>query len=150
MQRLNLPEVELRIRTNGERKEVFDDIRKSFVALTPEEWVRQHFVHYLVDQKLVPRSLIAVEASLTVNRMKKRADIIVYRKNGTPCLIVECKAPEVKMTQAAFDQAAVYNMSLQVPYLVVTNGLTHFACRIDKDKGKIEFLKELPEYNNMI
>jgi len=150
MQTLNLPGTALRIRNKREKQEVFDSVRKKFVALTPEEWVRQHFIHYLTDHRNVPRSLIAVEASLYYHRLKKRSDIVVYGKNGSPCLIVECKAPEVAVTQAVFDQVAMYNMSLKVPYLAVTNGMVHFACYIDHDNGKIVFLKEIPEYEEML
>ena len=150
MQTLNLPGVVLRIRNKREKQEIFDSVRKKFVALTPEEWVRQHFIHYLTDHRNVPHSLIAVETSLHYHRLKKRSDIVVYGKNGAPCLIVECKAPEVTVTQAVFDQVAMYNMALKVPYLAVTNGMVHFACHIDHDKGKIVFLKEIPEYEEML
>lgn len=149
MQTLNLPVTEFRVRSKGERQEIFDSVRRKFVALTPEEWVRQHFIHYLRERLNVPFSLIAVEASLQVNRLKKRGDIVVYGKDGKPCLIVECKAPEVNVSQAVFDQVAMYNMALKVPYLVVTNGLVHFACRIDHTNRKIKFLKEIPDYEQM-
>ena len=150
MQTLNLPGTALRIRNKREKQEVFDSVRKKFVALTQEEWVRQHFIHYLTDHRNVPRSLIAVEVSLHYNRLMKRSDIVVYGKNGAPCLIVECKAPEVKVTQAVFDQVAMYNMALKVPYLAVTNGMMHFACYIDHESGEIIFLKEIPEYEQMV
>jgi len=150
MQALNLPDATLRIRMKGEKQEVFDNVRKKFVALTPEEWVRQDFIHYLTDHRKVPRSLIAVEASLRYHRLKKRSDIVVYGKDGAPCLVVECKAPEVTMTQAVFDQVAMYNMSLKVPFLAVTNGMVHFACYIDHVTGRITFLKEIPEYEQMV
>jgi type I site-specific restriction endonuclease len=150
MQALNLPDTTLRIRMKGEKQEVFDNVRKKFVALTPEEWVRQNFIHYLTDHRKVPRSLIAVEASLRYHRLKKRSDIVVYGKDGAPCLVVECKAPEVTMTQAVFDQVAMYNMSLKVPFLAVTNGMVHFACYIDHVTGRITFLKEIPEYEQMV
>ena len=150
MQALNLPDTTLRIRMKGEKQEVFDNVRKKFVALTPEEWVRQNFIHYLTDHRKVPRSLIAVEASLRYHRLKKRSDIVVFGKDGAPCLVVECKAPEVTVTQAVFDQVAMYNMSLKVPFLAVTNGMVHFACYIDSVTGKITFLKEIPEYEQMV
>jgi type I site-specific restriction endonuclease len=150
MQTLNLPGATLRIRNKGKKKEVFDSVRKKFIALTPEEWVRQHFIHYLADHRNVPRSLIAVEATLQVHRLRKRSDIVVYGKDGTPCLIVECKSPEVAVTQAVFDQVAIYNMSLKVPYLVVTNGMEHFACLIDHGTGKIVFLKEIPVFEDLM
>ena len=150
MQTLNLPDAALRIRNKGEKQEVYDSVRKKFVALTPEEWVRQHFIHYLADHRNVPRSLIAVEASLRYHRLKKRSDIVVYGKDGAPCLIVECKGPEVMVTQAVFDQVAMYNMALKVPFLAVTNGMVHFACYIDHGSGKIIFLKEIPVYEQMV
>jgi hypothetical protein len=150
MQTLNLPAAELRIRNNLGKQEVFDTIRKKFVVLTPEEWVRQHFIHYLTGDRNVPQSLIAVEASLHYHRLKKRCDILVYGRDGAPCLIVECKSPEVPVTQAVFDQAAMYNKELRVPYLAVTNGMVHFACYIDHGSGKIIFLKEIPIYDEMV
>ena len=150
MQALNLPDAALRIRRIGEKMEVFDRIRKKFVTLTPEEWVRQHFIHYLTDYRNVPDSLVAVEASLRYYRLKKRSDIVVYGNDGTPRLIVECKAPEVPVTQAVFDQVAMYNMALKVPYLAVTNGMEHFACYIDHEKQKYHFLKEIPEYKDLV
>src|ERR1035437_10387852 len=150
MQALTLPDAGLRIRSKNEKQEVFDCVRKKFVALTPEEWVRQHFIHYLIHHLSVPVSLIAVEASLHYHRLKKRSDIVVYGKDGKPSLIVECKAPEVAITQAVFDQVAMYNMTLKVPYLAVTNGLVHFACHIDHSSGKIVFLKEIPVYGEMV
>jgi type I site-specific restriction endonuclease len=150
MQALNLPDAALRIRRKGEKMEVFDRIRKKFVTLTPEEWVRQHFIHYLTNYRNVPDSLVAVEASLSYNRLKKRSDIVVYGNDGTPRLIVECKAPEVPVTQTVFDQVAMYNMALKVPYLAVTNGMEHFACYIDHKKQKYHFLKEIPEYKDLV
>lgn len=150
MQALNLPDAALRTRRKGEKMEVFDRIRKKFVALTPEEWVRQHFIHYLTGHRNVPDSLIAVEASLNYNRLKKRSDIVVYGNDGAPRLIVECKAPEVPVTQAVFDQVAMYNMTLKVPFLAVTNGMEHFACYIDHEKKKYYFLKEMPDYKDLL
>jgi hypothetical protein len=150
MQELNLPVANLRIRSTNGKQEVFDGIRKKFIALTPEEWVRQHFIHYLMDQKNVPGSLIAVEAQLTYHRLKKRCDILVYNRDGIPTMMVECKAPNVEVTQDVFDQVAVYNMTMKVPYLVVTNGLVHFACNVDRETGKIIFLKEIPLYDDLV
>ena len=149
MQQLNLPASELKIRKTKGRDEVFDYIRKKYVALTPEEWVRQHFIRYLVSKKNVPASLINVEASLKVNRMQKRSDLVVYNNMGKPRMIVECKAPEIKITQDVFDQVAIYNMTLNVPYLVVTNGIEHFACRIDQRNSTYEFLREIPDYSEI-
>ena len=146
MQNLNLPGIDLRIRNSVEKREVFDVIRKKFVSLTQEEWVRQHFLHYLINQKNVPASLIGVEKQIKFNRLKKRFDIVVFGKRGNPILIVECKAPEVSISQDVFHQIALYNMTLKVSYLLVTNGLEHFACYIDHDKSTYSFLKEIPDY----
>jgi len=149
MKALNLPEADLRIRKSGGKHEVFDIIRKRFVRLSAEEWVRQHFIQYLIRQKQVPASLVAVETTINYNRLSKRCDIVVYDKTGKPALIVECKAPEVAITQEVFDQVAIYNMTLKVNYLVVTNGLEHFACYIDHELRCYSFLKEIPEYSEL-
>ena len=149
MQALNLPEAEFRMRDLGSKKEIFDGIRKKFIVLTPEEWVRQHFVAYLVVIKNVPASLIGIEVSMKINRLQKRGDIVVYNKSGKPCMIIECKAPEIRITQDVFDQVARYNMSLNVNYLVVTNGLEHYACFIDHEKSEYRFLQEVPDFMDM-
>ena len=149
MQTLNLPETEFRIRDSGGKKEIFDGIRKKFIALTPEEWVRQHFIAFLVSGKNVPASLIGVEVSLKLNRLQKRGDIVVYSKSGKPCLIVECKAPGIRITQDVFEQVARYNMKLNVNYLVVTNGMEHYACYIDHEKSEFRFLKEIPDFREL-
>jgi hypothetical protein len=151
MQQLNLPAYEPRIREiRPGRHEIFDPVRRKFVRLSSEEWVRQHFLSYLISNKGYPVSLIAVEASLTYNRQLKRSDILVYGPGGTPLLVVECKAPEVELTQAVFDQVAMYNMSLIVDFVVVTNGLEHFACRINHEKLSYTFLNEIPDYETLI
>ena len=149
MQQLNLPASELKIRIMNGKNEVFDSIRRRYVALTPEEWVRQHFIGYLVHGRNVPSSLISVESSLKYNRLNKRSDIVVYNNLGKPRMIIECKAPEIKITQDVFDQVAIYNMTLNVPYLVVTNGLEHFACHIDQLNSTYEFLKDIPDFSEI-
>ena len=151
MQQLNLPSYEPRIREIRPGKhEIFDPVRRKFVRLSPEEWVRQHFLSYLTSKKGYPVSLITVEASLNYNRQLKRSDILVYGPGGTPLLVVECKAPEVELTQAVFDQVAMYNMSLIVGFVVVTNGLEHFACRINHENKSYTFLNEIPDYETLI
>ncbi len=151
MQQLNLPAYEPRIREIRPGKhEIFDPVRRKFVRLSPEEWVRQHFLSYLTSKKGYPVSLITVEASLNYNRQLKRSDILVYGPGGTPLLVVECKAPEVELTQAVFDQVAMYNMSLIVGFVVVTNGLEHFACRINHENKSYTFLNEIPDYETLI
>ena len=148
MQQLNLPVFSARFREgkNG-KQEIFDDIRKKFVRLTPEEWVRQSFVQYMITHLGFPASLIVVEAAIIYNGMKKRFDVLAYLADGNPCLVVECKASSVEITQTVFDQVAMYNMTLAVDYLVVTNGLAHYACKIDHQKKQYTFLKEIPKFD---
>jgi len=123
---------------------IFDIIRKKNVVLTPEEWVRQHIVYYLINQHAFPKSLISLEKKLTLNELTKRTDIVLYNHSGQPLLIVECKAPEVKISQSTFNQVARYNLTLRVPYLWVTNGKSNFACKMDLATGSITFLEKLP------
>ena len=149
MRILHLPASDFRITEQNGKKLIFDRIRRKFVSLTSEEWVRQHFIEYLISSRNVPASLIGVEVSLKVNRLLKRADIVVHNKAGNPCLLVECKAPEVEVTQAVFDQIARYNMAMKVKFLVVTNGLVHYACTIDHEKETYSFLEEVPDYQDM-
>lgn len=151
MQQLNLPFCHPHIRENQAGKaEVFDPIRRKYVRLTPEEWVRQHFLSYLTVYKGYPASLIVVEYALSYNRQAKRSDILVYGPGGKPLLIVECKAPEVTLDQGVFDQVAMYNKSLMVSYLVVTNGMSHFACKIDHTNNSYLFLQDIPDYATII
>ena len=150
MKPLNLPAFEMTIRVrNDQKQEVFDPVRKRFVTLTSEESVRQHMLNYLVHHRNFPASLIGVEVSLTYYKLKKRSDIVAFNRDGIPLLLVECKAPQVEITQEVFDQVAMYNMSFTGSYLVVTNGLTHYACKIDHDKRKWEFLPEIPEFSEI-
>jgi hypothetical protein len=149
MRELNLPGAELRIRINKGKREVFDVVRKKHVSLTSEEWVRQHFLHFLIIRKKVPPSLIAIETSIKYNRLSKRCDMVVYNRNGQPVLIVECKAPEIEISQDVFHQVAMYNMTLKVKYLVVTNGLDHYSCAIDHETKSFKFLKDVPDFDEM-
>lgn len=126
---------------------IFDNLRKKYFVLTPEEWVRQHFVQYLIDEKHYPVSLIALEKQLVINNRKKRTDILIFNKKGTPDIIVECKAPSIKITQDTFDQIARYNLKLNANYLIVTNGLQHFYCKMDFENETYIFLKDIPSYN---
>jgi type I site-specific restriction endonuclease len=149
MQQLNLPKFNFRIKETGNQKEIFDPVRRKFVALTPEEWVRQNFIQFLVEHKKVPASLIAVEKALTLNKLTKRTDVVIYGRQTKPVMIVECKAPGVKISQAVFEQIGRYNMALQVDFLVVTNGLSHYCARINFANGSFEFLEEIPNYENL-
>ena len=144
MTKLNLPGYPLQIREQGQSKQIFDAIRKKYVALTPEEWVRQHFIHYLISEKKYPIALIAVEASFEFNGLSKRCDILVYDRNFKPWLIVECKAPKVTLDQKVFDQIARYNLKWNVGIFILTNGLQHFCCKMDHEKGEYIFLNEIP------
>jgi type I site-specific restriction endonuclease len=149
MTRLNLPAIDYKLRNIQGETEIFDVVRKKFILLSPEEWVRQHFIHYLNHQKGVPLSLMAIEYSLKVNKMRKRADIVVFGTGGQPILIVECKASSIKISQKVFDQVARYNMAVKVKYLVVTNGLEHFACQVDFTDANYAFLEEIPDFEQM-
>ncbi len=149
METLNLPAYPFRTRERGGKQEIFDPIRRKYVRLTPEEWVRQHFVQYLIREHDVPRGLVAVEHAFTDRQMPRRADVVVHDRRGAPLLIAECKAPGVAIGQDTFDQVARYNRVLRVPYLVVTNGLEHYACRIDFEGASYRFLDELPLYDDL-
>ncbi|CAL2084942.1 type I restriction enzyme HsdR N-terminal domain-containing protein [Tenacibaculum sp. 190524A02b] len=147
MQKLNLPTYDFRLKSNENKTLIFDSLRKKYVVLTPEEWVRQHFVHFLLEEKKYPVSLIAIEKQLIINNLKKRTDIVIFGKDGLPNIIVECKAPHIKITQNTFDQIARYNLKLQANFLVVTNGLQHFYCMLDTKNESYVFLRDIPIYN---
>ena len=144
---LKLPQYNLNIKQSEGKSSVFDIIRKKYVALTREEWVRQNFIHFLIEEKNYPQSLISVEYSLKLLKMHKRSDIVLFDNQGSPRVIVECKAPEIKISQDTFDQAARYNMSLKVDYLIVSNGLDHYCCKINYEKESYEFLTDVPDYS---
>ena len=127
---------------------IFDEIRKKFIILTPEEWVRQHVVQFLLEEKKYPKSLINVEKVLKVNGLRKRYDVVVFNSDGSIFILIECKAPEIKIVQATFDQIARYNMTMNAQYLMVTNGLNHYFCQMDFEKEQYTFLENLPEYNS--
>ena len=146
MQELNLPVYEFRIKTEGGKEYIFDLVRRRFVLLTPEEWVRQNFMRYLAEEKKYPESLMAVEKQITLNGKLFRFDLLVYRRNGQPLLIAEFKAPGVKISQETFDQVVRYNMALKVERVVVSNGLQHFVCEIDYKMNNYKFLREVPEF----
>jgi hypothetical protein len=146
MEKLNLPSYPLRIKNNEKHYLIFGEVRKKYIVLTPEEWVRQHFIHYLLKEKSYPISLIAVEKQFTINNLKKRSDILVFGTDGTPDIIVECKAPHIKITQETFDQIARYNLHLNAKYLIVTNGLDHYYCQLDPENETYIFLQDIPSY----
>jgi type I site-specific restriction-modification system R (restriction) subunit len=146
MQRLNLPYYEFRFNSKGEKTYIFDVVRKRFVLLTPEEWVRQNFMQYLISEKNYPQSLMAVEKQISLNGKLFRFDLVVYRKNGQPLLVAEFKAPDVKISQETFNQVVRYNMSLKVKHVLVSNGLQHFVCEIDYEKNSYKYLQEVPAF----
>ena len=143
---LNLPIAVLKTKLVEGTTQVFDQVRKKYLVLTAEEWVRQHFIHYLNQEKNYPLGLMGVEKMVKYNSMQTRADIVLYAADGKPNMIVECKAPKVKITQDAFNQIAKYNFNLKVDFLVVTNGIQHFCCALDYKNNKISFMKEVPDY----
>jgi hypothetical protein len=146
MQALNFPTYNFKIKSSENKLFIFDIVRKKYVSLTPEEWVRQHFVHYLIEEKKYPISLIAIEKKLTINNLTKRTDILIFTSEGKPNIIVECKAPNVKLTQNSFDQVARYNLKLDANYLIVSNGLEHYFCFMDFKKERYVFLETIPNY----
>ena len=148
MQQLNFPNYTFRFKNSENKVSIFDEIRKKFIILTPEEWVRQNVVQYLLQEKKYSKSYINVEKLIKVNDLNKRYDIIVYQSNGEIFLLVECKSPEVKITQETFNQIARYNLTLNSKYLMVTNGVNHYFCEMDFINEKYNFLKELPEFGN--
>ncbi len=146
MQKLNFPTCAFKLKSSENKTLIFDIVRKKYVIVTPEEWVRQHVVHFLLKEKNYPISLIAIEKQLKINKRVKRTDIIVFNKQGTPEILIECKAPSVKITQTTFDQIARYNLSANSNFLMVTNGLENYYCKIDTVKETYIFLKDIPQY----
>jgi hypothetical protein len=146
MQTLNFPKFTFRFKNSENKTSIFDVIRKKFVILQPEEWVRQHCVQYLIQEKKYPISLINIEKELIINGLKKRYDIVVFDTKGQIHLIVECKSPNIPITQTTFDQVARYNLALNATYLMVTNGLNHYYCQMDFEAERYQFLKEIPDY----
>ncbi|MBZ0328171.1 MAG: type I restriction enzyme HsdR N-terminal domain-containing protein [Altibacter sp.] len=146
MQELNFPGYQFRFKSNENKSLIFDEVRKKFVVLTPEEWVRQHVIHFLHSEKKYPLSHINVEKQLKLHNTVKRYDIVVFNADGSIHLMVECKAPSVEITQDTFDQIARYNLVLDATYLMVTNGLEHYYCRMDLENQRYVFLKDIPLY----
>jgi hypothetical protein len=149
MRKLNLPEYDFQQRVRDGKPYILDVFRKKYVVLTPEEEVRQRFARYLMEEKGYPGSLIQTEYALKLNEMTRRCDILVHKPAGSPAVLVECKAPEVRINRETFDQAARYNMVFRVRYLMVTNGLKHYCCFIDFDAQRVRFMEEIPEYASL-
>lgn len=150
MTRLNLPPFEIKLRDTKAQPQIFDILRKKYIALTPEEWVRQHFVHFLVEHKGYPAALMANEIQLKVGEKTLRADSVLYSRDLKPRMIIEYKAPHIPITQKVFDQISIYNMLLHVDYLVVSNGLQHYICKMDYNDKKYLFLEDIPDYEELL
>lgn len=150
MYSLNLPTYDAKIRKENNGLEIFDPLRRKYVFLTPEEWVRQHFVNYLITEKNYPASLMANEAGIKLNSLTRRCDTVVYNKHLEPLMIIEYKESNIKVTQQVFDQVVRYNNVLKVRYIVVSNGINHYCCRIDYENQSFEYLTEIPDYKNLV
>jgi hypothetical protein len=151
--KLSFPEYSFKLQTlpaGGQSLKIFDIIRRKFVNLTPEEWVRQHLLHYLVNERKFPSSLLSVEKKLMVNRLLKRTDVVAYTSSLKPVMLAECKAPSVKLDQQVFDQAARYNFSLGLDYYLITNGLEIICCRVDRVNQSYQFLETVPDYSTLL
>ena len=146
---LSLPPFKYKVKKQGGNVLIFDILRKKFVVLTPEEWVRQHFVHFLTGHKGYPAALMANEVGLMIGNKKLRADSVLYDRQLHPRMIIEYKAPSIEITQKVFDQIAAYNLLLHVDYLVMSNGFQHYCCRMDYENRRYEFLKEIPDYSDI-
>jgi len=144
VQDLDFPKFDYRVKSTENKLSIFDVIRKKFVALQPEEWVRQHCVHFLISEKNYPKSLINVEKEIHINGLKKRYDIVVFNSDGTIKIIVECKAPTITINQTTFDQIARYNLVTNAEFLMVTNGIKHYYCQMDTEAERYTFLKSIP------
>ena len=149
MIQLTLPPYQIRVKETHGRKQIFDILRRKYVALTPEEWVRQHFIHYLIEHKNYPSSLLANEVSLQIGEKRMRADSVLYDNQLHPRMIIEYKAPNITLTQKVFDQITIYNLLLHVDYLIVSNGMTTYICKMDYEKQTYKFLEAIPNYENI-
>lgn len=149
MQQLNLPSFETKLIKKNNTPYIYDILRRKYIALTPEEWVRQHFIHFLIKQKGYPSALLGNEISLNLNGAQRRCDSVLYDRNMRPRMILEYKAPHIPITQKVFTQIYSYNLVLQVDYLIVSNGLKHYCCKIDYTNRNYIFLKDIPAYNDL-
>jgi len=150
LKQLNLPQYSFIITGKEGQEMILDTIRKKFIKLTPEEWVRQSFIRYLVNEGRYPPGLIGIEVMSKYNNLKKRVDILIHDRTGKPVMIIECKAPDIELNDKVFDQIVTYNMGFRVPYLIVTNGMDHYACKIDFENNKYDFLLVIPLYDDLL
>ncbi len=147
MERLNLPTYSFSVKIVDEKKFIFDKLRKKYISLTPEEWVRQHFIQYLVQEKKYPLGLISVEKGFDLYKTKKRTDILIFNRSGNAWVLVECKAPSVVVNELWFDQAFAYNLSIKASFIMLTNGLSHFCMKVKPDLSGVSFMKEIPDFD---
>ncbi|MBP3773790.1 MAG: type I restriction enzyme HsdR N-terminal domain-containing protein [Bacteroidaceae bacterium] len=150
MEELNLPPFEPRLQAQGNLTQIFDPLRRRFVALTPEEWVRQHFVRFLISDKGYPSARLANEISIELNGMRRRCDTVLFSRDMTPVLIIEYKAPAIRITQQTFNQINAYNRVLQVPYVMASNGMTHYCAHLDREARRYVFLSDIPRYSDLV
>lgn len=146
MYNLNLPSVSLKFKEINGKKAIFDIVRKKYIILTPEEWVRQHFIHFLINKYQYPRSLIKIESGIRFNDITGRSDIIVYDRKGQVFLLVECKAPTIPLSNVVFEQASRYNQDYKAKYLLITNGLQHFCCEINHQTNSYTYMNDIPTF----
>lgn len=149
MVQLNLPPYNIKVKNEDGRRKIFDILRCKYFVITPEEWVRQHFIHFLIDHKGYPVSLLANEVALSVGDKVIRADSVLYDKNLSPRMIIEYKAPHIKLTQKVFDQISAYNLLLHVDYLIVSNGIETYICKMDYAQQTYVFLETVPDYKSL-
>lgn len=149
MKQLNLPQYTFKIIVHEGSEMILDPVRRKYVRLTPEEWVRQNFIQYLVNEGKYPLGLMGVEVMFMLNKMRRRIDILVHDRSGKPVMMVECKEPELRIDEKVFDQIVCYNMVLQVPYIIVTNGIVHYACKLDTEKPGYDYLNVIPLYEDL-
>jgi hypothetical protein len=150
MQKLKLPSYSFRIEEKNGKQFIFDDIRRKWLTLTPEEWVRQHFIHFLVEEKMFPKSLMAIEKKVLINGLSQRFDLLVYDRKGNPLLIAEFKSPDVPIDQTTFNQASRYNNVLMAPYFLISNGIVHFVCKLDFENRTTRYLDEIPTFSELV
>ena len=149
MEILNLPQIKIRTLSENGSQRIYDEFRRKFDPLTPEEWVRQHFVHYLVRHLSYPASLLAIEKEIAVGSLRRRPDLVVYDRNGSPVLIAEFKAPNVRLDEETLFQAALYNKKLRVPYIVLSNGKEHYCAKLEAALPKLTYLKSIPVFDSL-
>jgi hypothetical protein len=150
LKQLNLPQYSFKITGKEGQEMILDPLRRKYVKLNPEEWVRQNFVQYLVNEGKYPAGLLGIEVLFRFNKLKRRVDILVHNRSGEPIMIVECKSPDIKINDKVFDQIVCYNMRFKVPYIVVTNGIVNYACKIDHKENKYEFLLVIPLFEDLL